>query len=140
MITLKKCPFCGGEAKLQFDIADNAALGTPTMYIECVECFARPHIAFLSEENAGEQVMYIIDAWNEREGGEISQNEANASETKQTIPRFMTIHEVAKTGILSECCLRRMERRGELPAIKTGNRTLINFDRFLELYGVDSNA
>lgn len=48
-------------------------------------------------------------------------------------PRFMTIHEVAKTGILSECCLRRMARRGELPAIKTGNRTLINYDRLVEL-------
>ena len=51
----------------------------------------------------------------------------------ENIPRFMTIHEVAKTGILSECCLRRMARRGELPAIKTGNRTLINFDRLVEL-------
>ena len=49
------------------------------------------------------------------------------------VPRFMSIHEVAKTGILPETCLRRMAHRGELPAIKTGNKTLINFDRLVEL-------
>lgn len=51
----------------------------------------------------------------------------------EKMPRFMTIREVAKTGILPECCLRRMARRGTLPAIKTGNKTLINFDRLVEL-------
>ncbi len=49
------------------------------------------------------------------------------------LPRFMTIKETAKTGILPESCLRRMAHRGELPAIKTGNKTLINFDRLVEM-------
>jgi len=49
------------------------------------------------------------------------------------LPRFMTIKETAMTGILPECCLRRMARKGELPAIKTGNKTLINFDRLVDL-------
>ena len=31
------------------------------------------------------------------------------------IPRFMTIREVASTGVLSEYALRLMEKRGELP-------------------------
>ena len=47
-------------------------------------------------------------------------------------PRFMTIREVAKTGILSEYSLRMMNARGELPAIKTGNRTLINYDLLIK--------
>lgn len=51
----------------------------------------------------------------------------------ERMPRFMTIREVAKTGILPECCLRRMSRLGKLPAIKTGNKTLINYDRLVEL-------
>lgn len=49
----------------------------------------------------------------------------------ENLPRFMTIKETAKTGILPECCLRKMAHRGELPAIKTGNKTLINFDKLV---------
>ena len=51
----------------------------------------------------------------------------------ESIPRFMTIHETAKASGIPECCIRRMAKRGELPAIKTGNKTLINFDRFIEM-------
>lgn len=49
------------------------------------------------------------------------------------IPRFMTIRAVAQTKILPERCLRRMAKEGKLPAIKTGNKTLINFDRLIEM-------
>ena len=49
------------------------------------------------------------------------------------IPKFMSIHDVAMTGILPERCLRKMAKEGRLPAIKTGNKTLINFDRLVEL-------
>jgi excisionase family DNA binding protein len=45
----------------------------------------------------------------------------------------MSIHEVAKTGILPERCLRKMAKEGRLPAIKTGNKTLINFDRLVQM-------
>ena len=54
-------------------------------------------------------------------------------EEMTSLPRFMSIHEVAKTGILPERCLRKMAKEGRLPAIKTGNKTLINFDRLVEL-------
>lgn len=49
------------------------------------------------------------------------------------IPKFMSIHQVAQTGILPEKCLRGMAKRGELPAIKVGNKTLVNFDRLVEM-------
>ncbi len=44
------------------------------------------------------------------------------------IPRFLTIREAAKTGILSEYRLRCMEKAGELPCIYAGNKCLINID------------
>lgn len=47
------------------------------------------------------------------------------------IPRFMTIREVASTGVLSEYALRLMEKRGELPCIYSGRKCLINYDRFI---------
>ncbi|MEE0801283.1 MAG: hypothetical protein U0L91_08410 [Gemmiger sp.] len=50
----------------------------------------------------------------------------------QSIPKFLTIRETAKTGILSEHCLRLMEKRNELPCVYSGNRCLVNFDRLLE--------
>lgn len=46
--------------------------------------------------------------------------------------KFKTIRQVAKEGILTEHCLRRLARDGLLPAIKAGNRVLINLDRLLE--------
>lgn len=45
-----------------------------------------------------------------------------------TIPRFLTIRETAKAGILTEYRLRCMEKTGELPCIYAGNKCLINVD------------
>lgn len=43
-------------------------------------------------------------------------------------PDFRTIRQTAKLGIVSEYCLRLMEKRGELPCIYVGKRCLINVD------------
>lgn len=48
------------------------------------------------------------------------------------IPRFMSIREVAKTGLLSEYTLRLMEKQKQLPCVYTGKKCLINFDRLVE--------
>lgn len=40
--------------------------------------------------------------------------------------RFMTIRQVAATGIISEHYLREMVARGECPGFKSGNRFLVN--------------
>lgn len=49
-----------------------------------------------------------------------------------TAPRMMTIRQTAKLGILPENALRVMEREGTLPAMKAGNKTIINVDRLIE--------
>lgn len=48
------------------------------------------------------------------------------------IPRFMSIREVAKTGLLSEYTLRLMEKQNRLPCIYLRRKCLINFDRLVE--------
>lgn len=45
---------------------------------------------------------------------------------------FMTIREVAKTGILSEHCLRLMQKQGKIPHIMVGTKCLINYPLLLE--------
>lgn len=46
--------------------------------------------------------------------------------------QFLTIRETAKTGILSEHCLRLMQKQGKLPCIMVGNKCLINYPLLLE--------
>lgn len=48
------------------------------------------------------------------------------------MPEFMTIREVARTGLISEHYLRKLVARGSCPGIKTGNRFLINFEALKE--------
>ena len=48
------------------------------------------------------------------------------------VPRFMSIREVAKTGLLSEYTLRLMEKQKQLPCVYTGRKCLINFDRLVQ--------
>ena len=45
---------------------------------------------------------------------------------------FMTIREVARTGILPESSIRRMVKAGGVPHIMSGNRVLINFPKFVQ--------
>ena len=42
--------------------------------------------------------------------------------------KFMTIREVARTGLVSEYLLRNMEKQGCLPGIKSGNKKLVNYE------------
>ena len=50
---------------------------------------------------------------------------------EERIPRIMTIREIAQTGFLTESALRKLVKTGEIPVIKVGNRSLINFDKLL---------
>lgn len=51
---------------------------------------------------------------------------------EKTIPRFMSIRQVARTGLLSEYTLRLMEKQKLLPCVYTGKKCLINFDKLVE--------
>ena len=54
------------------------------------------------------------------------------------IPRFMTIRQVAATGLLPENLLRAWEKNGRLPCIHSGKKCLINFDRLVEQLNGDN--
>ena len=49
------------------------------------------------------------------------------------ISRFMSIRQVAKETGLSEFFLRSLVRTGKVPVIKSGNKYMINMDKFNEL-------
>ena len=50
--------------------------------------------------------------------------------TENSVPRFVTVKQLASMGILSEYCIRRMLKEGKLPAIYSGKKALINFETF----------
>ena len=51
---------------------------------------------------------------------------------KVEIPSFMSIRQVAATGLLTEYTLRMMEKQKRLPGVYTGRKFLVNFDRLVE--------
>ncbi len=48
------------------------------------------------------------------------------------LPKMMTIRQIASTGILPEHALRVMAKNNKLPAVKVGNKLLINYDKLVE--------
>lgn len=51
---------------------------------------------------------------------------------------FMTIRQVAMTGILSEYILRVKLKKGELPGIWVGNRFAVNYPMLVEMLDEES--
>lgn len=47
-----------------------------------------------------------------------------------TIPKMMTIREIARLGVLPEHALRLMLKAGQLPALYVGKKALINYDNY----------
>ncbi len=52
--------------------------------------------------------------------------------------KFLTIRQVAATGILSENFLRKLVAQGKCPGIRSGNRFLVNFTALCELLEAES--
>ena len=52
--------------------------------------------------------------------------------------RFLTIREVARTGILSEHHLRLLEKEKRLPGVYAGNRFKVNYPLLLEQLDAES--
>ena len=44
-------------------------------------------------------------------------------------PKMSTVRKITRTGLLPEHALRLMARAGKLPALKVGNKILINRDK-----------
>ena len=58
-----------------------------------------------------------------------------------TIPHMMTVREVAKTGVLPENAIRTMLKKKTIPAVYSGNKALINFDKLCDyLNSLSANA
>lgn len=53
-------------------------------------------------------------------------------------PKFLTIRETAKTGVLPEHRLRLMEKEGALPGLRAGNKFLVNYNVLLEFLDSES--
>lgn len=54
------------------------------------------------------------------------------TETK-SMPKMLTIRQIAATGILSEHAIRMLVKAGKIPHLKVGNKVLINFDTILKM-------
>ena len=59
------------------------------------------------------------------------EREETIIETKD-LPRMCTIREIARTGLLSEYALRKLEKQGKLPCVYVGRKCLINLDRLID--------
>ena len=53
---------------------------------------------------------------------------------------FMTIREVAKTGLISEHYLRQLEKQGRLPGVYSGKKKLVNYDKLVALLDAESEV
>lgn len=56
------------------------------------------------------------------------------------MPKFLTIRQVAATGMITEHRLRIMVAQGMCPGFKTGNRFLVNLDALAEQLDAESRA
>lgn len=56
------------------------------------------------------------------------------------MPKFLTIRQVAATGLITEHRLRVLVAQGNCPGIKTGNRFLVNIDALAERLDTESRA
>lgn len=54
------------------------------------------------------------------------------------MPRFISIRQVAASGMVSENFLRRLVARGECPGIWNGTRFLVNLDALTEQLDTES--
>ena len=53
---------------------------------------------------------------------------------------FYTIREVAKTGLMSEYCLRKLVKQGNVPCLFSGNKCLINLQMLKNLINDKNSA
>ncbi len=54
------------------------------------------------------------------------------------VPKFLTIRETAKTGILPEAMLRIMVKQGRIPGIYSGRKFLVNYGMLIDQLNYES--
>ena len=64
----------------------------------------------------------------------VAQNSNKKEKTcMSSVPKMMTIRQVAATGVLPEYALRNGVKQGWVPHIKSGNKYFINYDKLLDI-------
>ena len=58
--------------------------------------------------------------------------EDNKMEETKKLPQMMTVRQIAKTGLLPENAIRVMLKNGQIKAVYSGRKALINFDNLCE--------
>ena len=53
-----------------------------------------------------------------------------------TIPKMMTIREIARTGLLSEHALRLFTKQGKIPALYINSKALLDYNTVVEHIGL----
>ena len=51
---------------------------------------------------------------------------------EKTMPKMMTVRQIAKTGLLPENTIRVMLKNGQIQAVYSGKKALINFDNLCD--------
>ncbi len=64
-------------------------------------------------------------------------NENNSAINK--LPRFLTIRETAKLGVVSELYLRRGVKQGSIPGFKSGTRFYVNLPKLMKQLDADED-
>jgi len=59
----------------------------------------------------------------------------NNTTVSSPLPRMRTISEAAKETGIPQHTLRRWVKAGQIPAVYSGNRALLNLDRLIEYLG-----
>lgn len=58
--------------------------------------------------------------------------EANINERPETVPKMVTINELAKLVNVSTYAIRKLVKTNRITYFKSGAKVLINFDRFID--------
>ena len=58
--------------------------------------------------------------------------EANINERPETVPKMVTVNELAKLVNVSSYAIRKLVKANKITYFKSGSKVLINFDRFID--------
>lgn len=61
-----------------------------------------------------------------------STGQTNISESPETIPKMVTVNELAKRVNISAYAIRKLVKANRVTYFKSGSKVLINFDRFID--------
>ena len=56
----------------------------------------------------------------------------NGNTNNRPVPKMMTVHKAAATGIMPAHAIWKLVKDGKISSMKSGNRTLIDYNRLIE--------